>query len=168
MWYHVLHVLEWSVNLWHAIHRIVYCLTCPCNLSYIGSTKHPVKCRILEHARAVANQDVTYPVARHFAQYNTSNRDLLRFYCLDHVPMHERGGNCELRLRILESRLIIDLQTKVPLGLNVEEELSIHIGRSWIPRDRFGDLFICLFFCVRMRKLVLRRIKMKLKNFWCS
>lgn len=41
----------------------VYCLVCPCGLRYIGSTIHPTKVRILEHLRAIANRDVTYPVA---------------------------------------------------------------------------------------------------------
>lgn len=89
------------------------CLVCPCNMQYIGSTVHPTKRRIVEHARAIEKNDPTYPVARHFAKFHQSNRNLLRFYCLDHVPAHERGGNRELKLRRLESRFIVDLQTKL-------------------------------------------------------
>ena len=42
---------------------VVYVLSCPCELRYIGSTKLPVKKRILEHKRAINNFDTQYPVA---------------------------------------------------------------------------------------------------------
>lgn len=44
----------------------VYILLCPCGLKYVGSTKLAVHKRILQHLRAIENQDNAYPVARHF------------------------------------------------------------------------------------------------------
>lgn len=92
----------------------IYCLICLCGLRYVGSTIHPTKIRILEHMRAITNGNETYPVARHFNKENHRNRDLLSYYCIDHVPVNPRGGDRILRLRRLESRYIIDLQTKIP------------------------------------------------------
>lgn len=49
----------------------VYASKCPCSLVYIGSTIHQVKKRILEHLRAIVNEDKNYPVARHFKDCHT-------------------------------------------------------------------------------------------------
>lgn len=108
--------------------HVVYCLQCPCGLNYIGSTIHPLKIRVLEHLRAIEKNDVQYPVARHFAEIHSSSRNLLQFYGLDTIQAHERGGDRIRQLRRLESRYIIDLQTKTPKGMNGGEELATHLG----------------------------------------
>lgn len=107
---------------------IVYQLECPCGLRYTGSTKQALKKWILEHQRAITNMDFSYPMARHFYNAHGSNRNLLNFCGIDRVLKHIRGGDREKELHTLESRYIIDLNTRVPYGLNREEELSTHIG----------------------------------------
>lgn len=106
----------------------VYCLNCSCGIKYIGSTIHQTKIQILEHTRAIKNCDMSYPVARHFKDEHNSNRDLLTFFALDHVPLHPKGGDRVTSLRRLESRYIIDLQTKIPESLNINDELETHLG----------------------------------------
>lgn len=106
----------------------IYCLVCPCGLRYIGSTIHPLKVRILEHQRAIAKKDASYPLARHYAEKHASNRNEISFFGLDSVDECIRGGDRVKRLRRLESRYIIDLQTKNPKGLNSSEELASHLG----------------------------------------
>ena len=106
---------------------VVYCLECPCGKQYIGSTIKKARFRILEHMRAIANKDRTYPVARHYETSHNSNRDLVSYYCLDRVELNPRQGDRTLLLRQLESRYIILLRTKMPRGLNIGEELSVHL-----------------------------------------
>ena len=106
---------------------VIYGLICPCGKWYIGSTKHPAKRRILEHKRAIRNNDAQYPVARHYAKFHGSDDALLRFLILDRVPVNPRGGDRLLELRKLESKTIIGLGTKHPQGLNIDEELYIHL-----------------------------------------
>ncbi|XP_078525602.1 uncharacterized protein LOC144798546 [Lissotriton helveticus] len=108
---------------------VVYCLVCPCGLRYIGSTIKELKLRILEHQRAIEKVDISYPVARHFAEEHSKDRKLLRFFGLDMVPPNVRGGDRLRRLRRLESRYIVDLSTKQPGGLNSGEELAYHLGK---------------------------------------
>lgn len=107
----------------------VYCLRCPCGLRYVGSTIHSVKLRVLEHMRAISNKDANYPVARHFALKHNSNRNMLEYFAIDTISAHARGGDRILALRRLESRYIIDLNTKSPAGLNSGEEMSIHLDK---------------------------------------
>ena len=106
----------------------IYCLQCPCNHLYVGSTIKKAKLQVLEHMRAIAKNDRTYPVARHFNEKHSGNRDLLHFFCVDRIPPNPRGGDCVRKLRQLESRYIIRLETKAPGGLNQDEELAIHLG----------------------------------------
>ena len=106
----------------------VYCLICPCNLWYIGSTIHTAKKRVLEHMRAIKNEDRQYPVARHFQEKHQSNPDQLSFFVVDSIPITPRGGNREKILRRLESKYILDFDTMTPMGHNKDEELHVHLG----------------------------------------
>ena len=106
---------------------VVYCLECPCGMKYVGSTIKKAKCRILEHMRAIAKNDQAYPVARHYFEFHRGNRDLVSFFCIDRVEANPRGGDRVRLLRQMESRYILLLNTKIPEGLNAEEELVVHI-----------------------------------------
>ena len=107
--------------------HVVYALICPCLLWYVGSTKHPAKHRVLEHRRAITNNDAQYPVARHFALLHNSDPAQLKYFILDRVERMPRGGDRLLALRKLESKYIIGLNTKAPAGLNIDEELVVHL-----------------------------------------
>lgn len=66
----------------------------------------------------------TYESNRH-----KSDRSALRFFAIDSVPVSIRGGDRVANLRRLESRYIIDLDSKTPHGLNGGEEMMVHLGR---------------------------------------
>lgn len=74
---------------------------------YIGSTKHMVHIRILQHLRAIARDDKTYPVARHNHEKHGGKANDLVYYVIDSVPSNMRGGNREQKLSRLESQYII-------------------------------------------------------------
>ena len=103
------------------------CAGVPLEKSYVGSSKHPAKRRILEHKRAISKKDPQYPVARHYAKLHDSKANLLRYFILDRVEVDLRGEDRLLKFRQLESKMIIGLDTKQPLGLNMDEELYIHL-----------------------------------------
>ena len=44
---------------------VVYLLRCNCGMKYIGTTTNKLKLRILQHWRAIRNQDFSYSVAKH-------------------------------------------------------------------------------------------------------
>lgn len=97
---------------------------------YIGSTIFMAKKRVLEHLWAISNNDPKHPVARHFAEKHFSNTADLSFLILEQIPRNPRGGDRALALRQRESKLIIEFQTKCPGGLNLDEELAIHLKSS--------------------------------------
>ena len=51
----------------------------------------------------------------------------LKFYSVDTVVIDEHGGDRTRTLRQWESRYIIKLRTKIPFGLNFEEELYVNL-----------------------------------------
>lgn len=101
----------------------IYILECTCQLKYVGSTKLPVSKRILQHIKAINNNDPTYPVARHFREVHANNLKDLSYYVIDTIPISRRGGNREKKLRKLETRYILNLDSKSPGGLNNTEDL---------------------------------------------
>mgnify|MGYP002804454618 CR=1 FL=1 len=105
----------------------IYVLQCPCGLKYVGSTIFQIKKRVLEHYRAIFNKDFNYPVAKHFYDCHNSDAKLLSFFAIDRVERSLRGGDREKRLRKLESRHILQIGIKYPLGLNKDEEMASHL-----------------------------------------
>lgn len=105
----------------------IYALRCPCEKIYIGSTIKACKKRILEHMRAIKNNDQQYPVARHFHEQHKNNANLLKFVVLDQIPLNVRAGDRTRELRRKESRLIIKYNTICPTGLNQDYEMSVHL-----------------------------------------
>lgn len=106
---------------------VIYAIECPCKLWYIGSTTCTAKKRVLESLRAITNHDPKYPVTQHFGEKHFSNVSDLSFLIFEHIPKNPRGGDRVLTIRQRESLYIIDFQTKIPGGLSMDEELSIHL-----------------------------------------
>lgn len=73
--------------------------------------------------RAIKNGDRTYPVAHHFETFHANDTKGLTYFVIDVVPLDIRGGNREKKLMKLESRYIVELNSKQPDGLYVEENL---------------------------------------------
>ena len=112
-------------NLSCASDFCVYVLQCPCGLKYVGSTVFVVRKSVLEHRRAIIHKDPHYPVARHFHKQHGGVSNLLSYFAIDRIEMSRRGGDREKRLRKLESRYILQMGPKQPLGLNKDEEMAV-------------------------------------------
>lgn len=46
--------------------RVIYMLTCPCGLIYVGKTKWQLKIRIGEHVQSIINKEDDHPLSLHF------------------------------------------------------------------------------------------------------
>ncbi|KAE8631062.1 hypothetical protein XENTR_v10001061 [Xenopus tropicalis] len=100
---------------------VVYIITCPCGLYYVGKTVTTLRERISNHrsaiSRALKDEESNQPVARHFL---LMRHTLPTFKCMaiDQQPPLPRGGNRDLALLQRESRWIHKLDCVAPRGLN--------------------------------------------------
>eukprot|EP00079_Xenopus_tropicalis_P014684 XP_004911451.1 PREDICTED: uncharacterized protein LOC101735191 [Xenopus tropicalis] len=100
---------------------VVYIITCPCGLYYVGKTVTTLRERIGNHrsaiSRALKEGESIQPVARHFVNMR---HPLPTFKCMaiNHQPPLTRGGNRDLALLRRESRWIHKLDCVAPRGLN--------------------------------------------------
>ena len=97
--------------------NIIYMLTCPCNLAYVGKTTRSLKIRIAEHRSSIRTKDQRSPVASHFMEAGHSV-STLRYIGIEHVKKPRRGGNIDTLLLRRESFHIHKLDTMHPRGLN--------------------------------------------------
>ncbi|KAJ8356539.1 hypothetical protein SKAU_G00193330 [Synaphobranchus kaupii] len=97
--------------------NVVYLLTCPCGLQYVGKTNRQLRVRINEHRSSIRRGDPKSPVARHFqeAEHPVTT---LRFCGIDKINPSRRHTDIEFKLLQCESRWIFMLKTEHPAGLN--------------------------------------------------
>uniref|UniRef100_A0A8C5PUI2 Reverse transcriptase domain-containing protein n=1 Tax=Leptobrachium leishanense TaxID=445787 RepID=A0A8C5PUI2_9ANUR len=100
---------------------VVYVLTCPCGLAYVGKTTTDLRTRMANHRssiRAALSGGVSpQPVARHFKEFGHA-LSTLRVRLIDHVPELPRGGDRASELLRREAFWIFTLNTIAPRGLN--------------------------------------------------
>ncbi|XP_066465117.1 uncharacterized protein [Eleutherodactylus coqui] len=97
---------------------VVYLLTCPCGLGYVGETTQEVKKRIVKHKSTIRTENKDSPVSKHFVELKHSVNQL-RFRVIDHVPKQPRGRDRVLLLKQKELKWIQMLDTMAPKGLNL-------------------------------------------------
>lgn len=107
--------------------NVIYLLTCPCGLCYVGKTTRALKTRISEHRSAIRNCVATSPVAQHFmkAKHNVSS---LKFIGLETVKYPRRGGDLDNLLLKRELFWIYTLETLAPRGLNEDFDIRPFLG----------------------------------------
>lgn len=102
-------------------------LCAECNLQYIGCTSNVLKVRICRHLTDITNPNSgnVSAASRHLiAQHN---RDLtnFRFMGIEKVWMFNTGGDRKRKLFKRESFWIFVLDTRVPMGLNIRQDLRV-------------------------------------------
>ncbi|XP_075455132.1 uncharacterized protein LOC142494549 [Ascaphus truei] len=111
---------------------VVYIIRCPCDLYYIGKTTRMLKERMSLHRSSIRkalldstnNEDLKLqPVARHFKDHKHS---LATLRCMPIMQAHAgpRGGDRGKLLLQLETRMIFELNTMAPRGLNEDFKLG--------------------------------------------
>ena len=102
---------------------VVYLVSCPCGLQYIGKTLRPVRTRIIEHKSAIQIKDLKSPIARHFIEANHP-LSTLSFCVIEQINKTRRGGDIDRKLLKAESRWIFYMKSLHPDGLNEDLTLS--------------------------------------------
>lgn len=92
---------------------VIYILTCPCNLLYVGETTQKIKDRIAQHRSTIRHPQSSLPVSRHFSEMGHKDTDL-RFMVLEEIPHDKRGGDRILKLKRREVWWINKLQSLAP------------------------------------------------------
>ncbi|CAJ0940184.1 unnamed protein product [Ranitomeya imitator] len=102
---------------------VVYVLTCPCGLFYVGETTMEVRARISKHTSTIRTKLLDLPVPRHFHDKGDSVNQL-RYRVIDDVPVMRRGGDRITLLKRKELRWIFELDTLHPRGMNLDYQQS--------------------------------------------
>lgn len=96
---------------------VVYLLSRPCGLQYIGKTNRQLRVRINEHRSSISRNDAKSPIARHFSTASHTMSQL-EFMGIDRVVPSRRNRDVETRLLQCEAKWIFYMQSLSPKGLN--------------------------------------------------
>lgn len=102
---------------------VVYCLSCPCNLLYVGRTTRTLRKRFGEHRRSIEdNKNLT--ISRHFTEFHQGSTNGLRVWIIEAIPNNLPRAELIKRLCERETFWIYTLDCLKPGGLN--EEIETH------------------------------------------
>lgn len=104
----------------------IYVILCnTCMVQYVGCSSTELKVRIRRHLSDITNTAAVNVSAasRHFIQIH--DRDISSFKCTDieKVILNHRGGDLKKKLLIREAFWIFSLNTRIPQGLNIRQDL---------------------------------------------
>ncbi|XP_069479435.1 uncharacterized protein [Ambystoma mexicanum] len=102
---------------------IIYGLSCPCGIYYVGQTQRKAKERWNEHKSNIRTNSVNSPVARHFS-IKKHNISQLKVVILEIVNRAPRGGNHARRMNQREIFWIERLNSLAPNGMNEDYSLA--------------------------------------------
>lgn len=106
---------------------VVYVLECNCGLQYIGRASRPLSVHIAEHFNNIKKGLRTHNFSKHFRNFH--NRDP-KFWGLERVNKHWRGGNFIRHLSQRESFWIHETQVLAQGGSNVKFDLNCFISNK--------------------------------------
>lgn len=98
---------------------VIYMITCPCGICYIGETTQEIKCRIIQHKSTIRRALTDLPVPAHFIEKGHTVSQL-RYRVIDGIPRSRRGGDRQQALKKRELFWIYSLDTLFPKGMNVD------------------------------------------------
>lgn len=100
---------------------VIYCLTCPCGLLYVGRTVQTLRKRFGEHRRSI-EEGAELTIPRHFKEFHQGSTKGLQVWVLESIPKSLPRAECTKCER--ETFWIYTLDSLSPGGLN--EEIEIH------------------------------------------
>lgn len=104
--------------------HVVYCLSCPCQLLYVGRTICPLRQRFGRHRRFIETGCDKHSVPRHFLEFHHQSTAGLRVWIIEAIPKHLPEAERFSLLCERETFWIYTLDSLRPNGLN--EELDIN------------------------------------------
>lgn len=110
--------------------HVVYLLTCPCGLHYVGRTVRSLKVRLGEHIGNIRRGFLGHPVSKHYLDKHKKDPSGTLFMGIDKLKLPWRGGSKRRAISKLEMEWIYKIRSLRPLGLNVDIELNAFIDNS--------------------------------------
>lgn len=104
--------------------HVIYCLTCPCGLFYVGRTIRPLRKRFGEHCRFITGGLDNHSVPRHYLHVHDKSTDSLRVWVIEAMPKDLPPAERYRRLCHREMYWIFLLNVLAPGGLNEDFEVS--------------------------------------------
>lgn len=103
---------------------VVYGLTCPCGLIYVGRTICPLRQRFGQHRRLIEGGKDKHSVPRHFAECHNKSTTGLSVWVIEQIPKHMSEAERFKKLCARETFWIYCLDVLSPGGLNEGIEIS--------------------------------------------
>lgn len=110
--------------------NVVYLLTCPCGLQYVGRTMRAMNVRIKEHIKNIKKGFPKHMVSRHYLECHNRNPVGTLITAIDRFTPHWRGSYTKREISRLETRWIHTLKCYTPYVLNVEWNVNSFINNS--------------------------------------
>ena len=107
---------------------VVYMLECKCGLQYVGRTSRELHVRVGEHISNIRRGIRNHSVSKHFRECHHRDPKDLKFWGIEKVSKHWRGGHYIRQLSRRESFWIYETKVTSPAGLNVEFDLNCFIS----------------------------------------
>lgn len=103
---------------------VIYCLTCPCGLIYVGRTIRALRARFGEHRRFIEKGRDHHSVPKHFLTHHGRSTAGLSVWVIESIPAKYPAAERYKRLCQQETYWIYSLGTLAPGGLN--EDIEVH------------------------------------------
>lgn len=110
--------------------NVVYLLTCPCGLQYVGRTVRPLQVWLNEHIGNIRRGFKGHPVSKHYLDVHWQNPKGTSFVGIDRLKLPWRGGPEWRAISKLEMEWIYKIRCLRPLGLNVDIEINAFIDNA--------------------------------------
>lgn len=103
---------------------VIYCISCPCGLLYVGRTIRTLRARFGEHRQAVQANNPLYSTARHFTIHHQQNISDLNVWIIESISDRFTPAERFQRLCRQVTFWIYTLNSMTPNGLNEEIEIN--------------------------------------------
>ncbi|XP_078509911.1 uncharacterized protein LOC144769621 [Lissotriton helveticus] len=100
--------------------NVIYLISCPCDLIYIGETSREVRTRMNEHRSAIRTDKKGAPLTEHWKKMKHDISDL-KWCCLETVTINARGGDLNQKRKKREQYYMSRFNS-VRMGLNSRED----------------------------------------------
>lgn len=106
---------------------VIYMLTYPCGLIYVGKTKRQLKVRVGEHVQRIIKKDDECPLSLHFLKVHGGEPKGLKCKGIYRLNLPPTRGDFDRILYQKEKMWIFNLNSMQPFGLNNECNLSVFL-----------------------------------------
>ena len=100
--------------------NVIYCISCPCGLNYIGKTTQEIRKRILQHQSKIRCKTENAPLVEHYISLNHKPHEM-KWWVVELIKSSVRHSNIDRTLAYRENRWIWSTDN-VRHGLNVNIE----------------------------------------------